>query len=178
MTIIFSNFEDVDTLTLTKLWEKFNNPIVVEVCRDTENYEDVVNQAIINETETLIFCGHGTKYGLLHPNLFSGEYLLHENNVSLIHAKRVIGIWCHASDFAITHNLSGFYTGMFISNVFESIENSIYGCSQKLITKRESEFVKILSDLIINNTPMEEWLQCFSITESLTEFNYKNLKII
>ena len=92
MTIIFSNFEDVDTLILTKLWEKFNNPIVVEVCRDTENYEDVVNQAIINETETLIFCGHGTKYGLLHPNLFSGEYLLHENNVSLIHAKRVIGI--------------------------------------------------------------------------------------
>jgi hypothetical protein len=41
-----------------------------------------------------------------------------------------------------------------------------------------SEFVKILSDLIINNTPMEEWLQSFSITESLTEFNYKNLKII
>ena len=86
MTVIYSNFGDMDTQLLQLIWEGLNPDRIIEITHDTEDYEDIVDEALMIENDTLIMCGHGTTQGLLHPNLNSGQYIIHENNVHLIHA--------------------------------------------------------------------------------------------
>ena len=125
MTVIFSNFNDFDTLSLRRIWRGFDCN-VIEITRDTENYEELVDAALEQEDDILIMCGHGTTHGLLHLNLDSGQYIIHENNAHLIHATHVIGCWCWAAEFADQNHLHGFFTGMFISNLQEAEQYNVH----------------------------------------------------
>ncbi len=119
---------DDDCLTLSRIWENIPNANVIEITPTSEDWEEIVDNAISNEEDTIIFCGHGTHYGLLYPNFERGEYILHENNVNLIKARNIICIWCNASFFTSEHNLhNSFASSMFISNVGEAYDNCIYG---------------------------------------------------
>lgn len=116
MTIIYSNCKDVDCSFLPYIWENFDCN-VVEITPEMDDFENLVNDAIKNEDDLLIFAGHGSSNGLFHP-CFEG-YLLESKNVGLIHAKTVICIWCNASTFCKTHGLKCLCSSMFVSNVHE-----------------------------------------------------------
>lgn len=90
MTIIFSNNMDTDCQVIKQAWQDLKDINLVEITPDTDNYEDSVNNAIIAEDDTIMFVGYGTSKGLLFPNLYRMEYLLHEFNANLIHAKNII----------------------------------------------------------------------------------------
>ena len=164
MTIIYSNFGDQDTQLLQTIWEGLNPDRVIEITRNTEDYEDIVDAALVEESDTLIMCGHGTTQGLLHPNLDSGQYIIHENNAHLIHANNVIASWCYAADFAETHNLHGFFTGMFISNESEAEQHGItfaqsdYNDINIDIAQYETYFNLMVHNFLENNIPLSEWL--------------------
>lgn len=137
---------------------------IIEITHATEDYEDIVDEALMSENDTLIMCGHGTTQGLLHPNLNSGQYIIHENNVHLIHAQNVIGSWCYAADFAETHHLHGFFTGMFISNESEAEQYGITFAQSEYddinieITQYETYFNLMVHNFLENNIPLSEWL--------------------
>ena len=133
MTIIYSNMQDDDCLVLQRIWQNIPNANIVEITPQSENWEDEVDNAISNEDDMLLFLGHGTSNGLLFPNFYSGEYIIHENNVNLIHARNIICCWCYASSFCETQNLHAFATSMFISNVNEAYDNGFYDYSQEQI---------------------------------------------
>ena len=140
MTIIFSNNMDPDCQVIKQAWQGLKDINLVEITPDTDDYEDMVNNAIIAEDDTIMFVGHGTSKGLLFPNLYRMEYLLHEFNANLVHAKNIICCWCFASDFVINMNWHNtFATSMFISNTREAY-----------YSLKDDNFRKELDELIYN----------------------------
>ena len=78
--------------------------------------EEEIRNAI-TQSSRLILMGHGTEDGLLGWNrlVFHAGMLM-----SLNHNPNNIFIWCHADKFVSNHQLSGFYSGMFISEPQEA----------------------------------------------------------
>ena len=159
MTIIFSNNMDPDCQVIKQAWQDLKDINLVEITPDTEDYEDLVNNAIIAEDDTIMFVGHGTSKGLLFPNLYRMEYLLHEFNANLVHAKNIICCWCFASDFVISMNWHNtFATSMFISNIREACDNSIIDYTQKQINSNGERFFCDINQLIKNKVPLNDWI--------------------
>ena len=131
---------DPDCQVIKQAWQGLKDINLVEITPDTDDYEDLVNNAIIAEDDTIMFVGHGTSKGLLFPNLYRMEYLLHEFNANLVHAKNIICCWCFASDFVINMNWHNtFATSMFISNTREAY-----------YSLKDDNFRKEIDELIYN----------------------------
>lgn len=187
MTIIYSNSGDRDTSLLQTIWQGLKIDRLIGISCNDENYEEAVDEALFDEYDTLILCGHGTTQGLLHPNFSSGEYIVHENNVHLIHARNVICLWCYASEFGVTNNLHGFFTGMFISNESEAEQNGItfaqsdYDDIDIDICSYERYFNSMLNTFLRNNVPLYSWINILShdgINHSniIGNFNFSRLR--
>ena len=165
MTVIFSNAQDDDCREITNLWKGLPNVNLVEVTKGSgDDYEERVDAAMENEDDTLILVGHGTTNGLLFPDLTKGVYLVHENNVDLIHAKNVLCLWCYASTFVETHNIHNtFATSMFISNVGEAYDNCIYNYTSEQINSNSRQFYTEVNQLLRDNTPLNEYVMDLGI---------------
>lgn len=153
MTIIYSNCKDVDCSLLPDIWANLDCN-VIEVTPDKGRCDEWVNEAIKNEDDTIIFAGHGSPCGLFHPNMFNG-YLLDYENVGLIHAKNVICIWCHASDFCKRHSLKCLCSSMFVSNPGEAACYGMEG-SREHISEIVTRFCKELNHCLVNKMPLSE----------------------
>ncbi len=159
MTIIFSNMLDPDCQVIRNAWQGLDNIHLIEITPDIDGYEDIVNNAIISEDDTILFLGHGTAKGLLFPNFNKEKYLLHEFNINLVHAKNIICCWCYASDFVINNNLHNtFSTSMFISNTNEANDNGIDNYTQKQININGERFYSNINQLLKYNIPLNEWV--------------------
>lgn len=179
-TVIFSNMGDTDTAVLKYIWQGLKNCKVVEINRDTVNAIDKVNEAIEQEHDTLIFAGHGTPSGLLNPSWKGGSYLISESNYQRIKCSRVIGIWCHAREFAESVGLRGFFSSMFISNSGEARMNGYYQTTGKTITEQEILFCIRLNELLVNYVPMKTWIKTLNDQADksidIVKFNYEGLR--
>lgn len=159
MTIIFSNNIDSDCQVIKQAWQGLKDINLVEITPDTDDYEDLVNNAIIAEDDTIMFVGHGTSKGLLFPNLYRMEYLLHEFNANLVHAKNIICCWCFASNFVINMNWHNtFATSMFISNTREAYDNGIRDYTQEQIDSNGERFYCNINQLIKDKVPLNDWI--------------------
>ena len=178
-TVIFSNMGDTDSAVLKYIWRGLPNVKVVEVRKGTKDGYKLATEAIEQEHDTLIMCGHGTPHGLLNPNLAEG-YLVDMNNKGKIRCNRVIGIWCHAKQFAIQQGVRGFWSSMFISNRAEAFCNGITNVSSKSITEQEILFCVRLNELIENFTPMKNWVDILreqaDYSNPVVKFNYDGLR--
>ena len=74
---------------------------------------------------------------------------------SLQRKKDNIYIWCYASSFVERHQLSGFATGMFISEPIELLvmNNPPQHDYEELITESNRQFSTIMSKYIFEETP-------------------------
>lgn len=178
MTVIFSDFGDTDTQVLVSLWKDIPDVNLVHITRNSRNVKDKITKALVSEKDTLLFCGHGTSSGLLSPTW--GDLILNEDNVRYIKAKRVIGIWCHAAQFAELVNLKGFFSSMFISNTREALMENCTKSSAETITQQEILFCNRVNELIRNDVPMDQWLDILHTqadkTIDVVRFNYNGLK--
>ena len=179
-TIIFSNMGDTDTAVLRNLWNGMPDVKVVEIGKFTRNARRMVNEAIAQETEMLVMCGHGTPEGLINPNFTDYDrYLVDRHNKNLIRAKSIVGIWCHARDFAERYGVRGFWSSMFISNLMEAHYNHIYNTDAGTITHDETMFCLFTNYLIRNNVPQENWIEvlckCVDFNDPVIRFNYSGL---
>lgn len=163
MTIILSNREDQDCKLLKTI---FNIPgaKVFEILPESKDWEDIIDDAISEERDTLIFLGHGTAKGLLFPDFNTGVYILHEYNVDLIKAKKVLCLWCNASYFSAEHNIhNSVSSSMFISNEREAEDNDIYGCTEGGIKRACEKIYLELIDLIQKEIPIEQWVMSIGV---------------
>ena len=179
MTVIYSNMGDDDCRALQLVWQNIPDVNLIEIRKGDENYEEIVNDAISSENDTIMFLGHGTPHGLLFPDFYRGWYLLHDENVNLIRARRVICCWCYASSFVSSHNLHAFSTSMFISNTGEALVHGIRGYTQEQINSTGERFYSELNSLIINDVPMEEWIMRLgvhmNVEDQIDVFNRQGL---
>ncbi|MBR0489217.1 MAG: hypothetical protein IJJ68_03320 [Prevotella sp.] len=182
MTIIYSNRQDDDCMVLQRIWRNIPNANIIEITPQSVDWEDDVDNAISNEEDTLILVGHGSPHGLYYPYYESGEYIIHENNVNLIHARNVVCCWCYASSFCNTHRLHSFSTSMFISNVNEAYDNGYYDYSQEQVNSVGIRFYNEINNFLINNVPLDEWVMRLGahmdIEKGIDVFNRQGLMYI
>ncbi|MFC1830498.1 hypothetical protein ACFL0S_00560 [Thermodesulfobacteriota bacterium] len=115
---------------------------------------------LIKDHKRIIALGHGCGFGL-----FGGlEMMISSSLVSLLKDKELIFIWCNADQFMMEHQLHGFYSGMFISEVQEAL---IYGIStvQNTVTRSNNLFAAVLGryidggDDILENVKAEYFIE-------------------
>lgn len=176
MLVIHSDFGDADTKVLTTLWKDIENVNVITITRESnKTIFDDIKRALQEEKDTVLFCGHGSSGGLWTP---SYGFAFAKQDIPLVAAKNIIGIWCHASDFSKLNGVRGFYSSMFISNSGEARMNGITGVSDDQITKSEVLFCKRVNKLLKEGKPISEWLEnltSYNLTNPVEEFNYGGL---
>lgn len=179
MTVIYVNWHDDDTAILPLMWQNIPNANVIEITAESENWENEVDNAIANEDDTLILAGHGSIYGLLFPDYNYGTYVVHENNVHLIHARNVIFSFCFASTFLMNNHIHGFATSMFITNEHEAADNGILNYSQDDINSISRAFQYEINYLLRNNIPLNQWVMFLGarmdIENAIDVFNRQGL---
>ena len=185
MTVIYGYCGDEDTRVLSNIWKHYNNAKVLNAFDSTYNE---IKEAVSNESDILILCGHGSGEGLFGTtplDMESGCFAIDANMVPFIKAEYVIGVWCHAKDFAKKYHVRGFFTSMYISNRSEALfylheEATV---SNVEITKSEIKFCDTLNYLIatelynIKNWP-KRILEIIPPTNQVEIFNHNALEYI
>ena len=78
---------------------------------------------LIESHNRVMMMGHGSPWGLFSCGKFNtnDSYIIDNGTVHLLlQKKNSIFIWCNADKFVNRHELKGFYSGMFISEVGEA----------------------------------------------------------
>lgn len=178
MTVIYGNCGDVDTEVLEYIWKGIPNVKVVNAFKEDRI---TIDEAIRTEKDILIFCGHGSSEGLFSRL----GYALSAFNVELIKATNVIGVWCHAKDFAKKYHVHGFFTSMYISNRSEALFELpvTLTITNEEITESEIRFCKVLNNLIVNDIQdIKEWpkkiLEILPPKNEVEKFNHTALEYV
>lgn len=180
MTVVYSDFKDTDTGVLRRMWQGLDNITLI-----TNGPKERIGKALREEKDTLLLCGHGTSGGLWMPEegnkdlSFPFRYAISKDDVPLIKAKYIIGIWCYASLFAEKCCLRGFYSSMFISSEYEAAVMGIEGMTAEEITRSEILFCNRINKLLREGVPLFLWTEILQKEESRNEverFNYSGLR--
>ena len=105
-------------------------------------------RSLIDSHDRILMMGHGSAYGLFAVNQFSDSllYIIDESFVEQLSKKEDnVFIWCYASDFVEKHKLKGFYTGMFISEVYEALYHQLRDVNQTMVDESNYTFSEIVS---------------------------------
>lgn len=109
--------------------------------------------------DQILMLGHGSPSGLFNvARLGEGYFTINDKQVPLLRDKRCIFIWCNADQFVKRHQLDGLFTGMFISEVKESIHCGV-PADQGTVDASNSRFADLLGRAI-QETP-EDLAQVF-----------------
>jgi hypothetical protein len=130
--------KDISTVFLSTIYEN----LTVTLINDPTTGEKEIIKAI-NEHDRIIMCGHGCGDGLFGH--MPGGLIINKNMVPALRKKECIFIWCNADEFVKKNYLTGFYTGMFISEVGEA------RCFNIKISQEEVDYSnKIFATLVRN----------------------------
>lgn len=114
-------------------------------------FDDVLKE--IKTHDRIIMCGHGTPAGLLAVGQFELNYghIINERCVEHLKGKECMFIWCNADQFVKKHNLKGFYSGMFVSEVGEAYFCNLKNVNQSKVSSSNYSFSEIVSRHIDND---------------------------
>lgn len=105
----------------------------------------------IQSHDQILMMGHGTSSGLLNTARIGKGYLAISNrHVEILKDKRCIFIWCNADKFVEQYHLKGLYTGMFISEVGESIYCEV-PADQETVDTSNSRFADLLGSVLTDD---------------------------
>ena len=133
-------------------------------------------------SERIMLLGHGSNNGLYYRKNdkeedFNGIIVGHPQAYYLRkHCGGIIGIWCHAVEFAKKEGLHGLFSGMIISEMSEAEENGVVTNKESMEQTNRIMFTQ-LRRLLDNGTPLHEIperLKALDTTQSdLSRFNYE-----
>jgi hypothetical protein len=106
---------------------------------------------LIDSHDRIMMMGHGSPWGLFSVGKFkgAGAYIIDNSLVWLLNQKKNnVYIWCNADQFVKRHELGGFYSGMFISEVGEAYYCGLPGTTQDIVDESNFGFCHILSEYI------------------------------
>ena len=110
---------------------------------------------LIETHDRVVMCGHGSPFGLFSVGQFKQNigYIIDSFSVNVLKEKdNSIFIWCNADRFVKSHNLKGFYSGMFISEVQEADWCRVFA-NQEIVDESNYGFCNLLSECI--NEPID-----------------------
>jgi hypothetical protein len=110
---------------------------------------------LMESHDRVLIMGHGCPYGLFSVGQFDHgiSLILDYTNLEPLRKKNnTVFIWCNADQFVNNHNLKGFYSGMFISEIGEASYCGIPGTDKEIIDESNLGFCNIISKYI-NETP-------------------------
>jgi hypothetical protein len=157
-------------------------------------YKDIPNKTVmtkghvwdvdlaIESHDRIIMLGHGTPNGLLSVGQFKGSaYVIDSTSAELLsNKKECIFIWCYASDYVKKHNLKGFSSGMFISEVYEANWNGIDNVTKEEVDVQCEYFCNLLGAVV--DRPVDQISEFVSREYGemipycrMAEFNHKRL---
>ena len=129
--------------------------------------------------------GHGSPYGLLSRGQFeeTGQYIIDESmGTSLMNKSNSIFIWCYADQFVQSHGLSGFCTGMFISELgeadywgFEDIDHSLIEQSNNSFASTVSKYIHEPIEILYQN--LLHKYGSLAKTNQIARFNLERLSL-
>ena len=140
--------KDATTDFLKPIYESIPNTTVL-----TEGLKsDVIK--LIKEHDRVFMMGHGSPWGLFGMNRFR-EGIYYPNYVidneivhTLLPKKENLFIWCNADKFVKRHELKGFYSGMFISEVGEATYCGLSDTSQAAVDESNNQFATIVGKVM------------------------------
>lgn len=140
---------DNSTTFLDIVYAKVKNKTVIN---GGVTYQELVE--LIQSHDRIMMMGHGSPQGLFSIGQFSNNYgMIIDNNMAEILRPKTenVFIWCNADMYVNHHQLSGFYSGMFISEVGEAVYCGLPGMSQDIVDESNYGFVNILGECINQN---------------------------
>jgi len=105
----------------------------------------------IRTHDRVMMMGHGSPGGLFSVGQFENTngYIVDGGFVDLLKEKdNSVFIWCNADQFVEKHDLKGFYTGMFISEVGEAYYCGLPDTEQPEVDESNYSFVEIMGECI------------------------------
>lgn len=172
MIIVYIDSKE-DTSTFAPLYQNIEGSTLLF----NPTREEVVDILTERPTETLMCFGHGSPRGLFSHD-WSGM-VIDGSMAHLLRGRDMIGIWCYASEFARIHNLRGFFTYMFVSNLQECVFGHHGFYQEQVIFEQNERFARRVNELINNGTPLTEWVETLyngrDLGMSFVDFNYGNL---
>jgi hypothetical protein len=127
---------------------------------------------------------HSKTYGSYSGNFqsLSTGYVIDDSNADQLRNKKVTAIWCNADQYMEWNNLSGFYTGMFVSDTSEA---TMIGCAdteQWQVDESNYAFAALVRLLV--EYPSEETLKHIKIgygklakRNAIAKYNYRRMYV-
>ena len=138
--------EDQSTDPLCPIYEGIKNKRVI---RGGVSKNELLKA--VESHQRIIMMGHGSPLGLFAVGKFEQEshwaYIIDQTFVSALQNKDNVFIWCHANQFVEQHQLTGFYSGMFISEEIEALMHE-FDVNQETVDNSNHAFSHILSKYI------------------------------
>lgn len=110
---------------------------------------------LIKAHDKVMLMGHGSPHGLFTMGKFPGSigYVINDDHADLLAEKKnTVYIWCNADQYVNYNKLSGFYTGMFISEVDEARTMGLKGVTYTDVKESNQWFVEAVSRVANDDT--------------------------
>ena len=141
---------------------------------------DELNDLIATH-DRVFMLGHGARDGLFSLS-WDEPFIVSSSNVHALRQKpESVYIWCHASEFVRQHQLNGFASGMFISEVSEARYCGIpsSACRQDAVDASNELFVRLVSEHA--EAPVSEMFEhvraAYACDCAITEYNRERLML-
>ena len=135
--------------------------------------------------ERLLALGHGSAVGLYSRDGDSGPFtriiLGHGHSYYLRGRTDIVGIWCHADEFARKEHLHGLFSGMIISDIEEAADCGVV-TSEEELDRENPLLASRLGMLLGSGIPLRDIPAIMPELDTgrteLTEFNYRNFHFL
>lgn len=172
MKTLVLHLEDETTDFLKPIYKNIEDLTILNV----EEKSSFMLSRLIADHDKLIFLGHGLPIGLIGYTVPFNSQMV----VNAIRAKKdnVIYIWCNADQYVKRNKLSGFSTGMFISEFGEALYCGLSSFTREDIELSNNKFAEIVGEHINSPTDVlrERVYQEYNIEGSeVAEYNRRRL---
>lgn len=167
MKTLVIHIQDETTDFLYKVYANNNWDMI-----DHSNYSSDELKEVIDMYDRVVMLGHGSPDGLF------GDYgfIIDESFGPLLASKETVCIWCNADQYVQRHGLTGFYTGMFISEVQEAEWMNIYDSTNKSVEFSNNKFVELLSEHIFTDGILDKIKDAYKVdNDSVVAYNNRRL---
>lgn len=128
-------------------------------------------KSLIKEHDRIIMLGHGTPQGLIGHN----KFVINSKLVYLLREKELVCIWCNADKFVLAYDLSGFYTGMIISEIGEADFLGIDSSIQEINTSNKMFSFAVKNSLFKEDPIIAMKSFYISFNNRIVSYNKKNI---
>lgn len=135
--------KDPTTKFLKPIYKNIPNKTVIRGGATREELREA-----IKTHDRVMMMGHGSPSGLFSVRQFPFfGFVIDHTFVDLLSEKTDnVFIWCNADQFVLKHELKGFFTGMFISEVHEAFYCNVSPVKEKDVIKSNNKFAKLLGE--------------------------------